>query len=57
MFELFNKKGYKCSGVIIPDTILVSSSGMLTDWYFFNPFPTKGHPKNYCDDVTRNGVI
>ena len=57
MFEIFNKRGYKCSGVIIPDTIIVNTSGVLTDWYFYSPVAPKGVAKNYCEEADRNGVI
>jgi hypothetical protein len=35
-FDLFNKKSYKCSGVMIPDTITVNQSGIITSWYFIS---------------------
>lgn len=57
MFELFNKRSYKCSGVVIPDTLIVNTSGIPVDWYFYNPYPSKGQQKNFCDDIERNGVI
>jgi hypothetical protein len=57
MFEMFNKRGYKCSGIIIPDTIIVNVSAVMTDWYFYSPVAPKGLAKNYCDDVERCGVI
>jgi len=56
-FEVFNKRGFKCSGVVIPDTIVVNPNGQLTDWYFYSSVAPKGVVKNYCDDLERNGAI
>ncbi len=57
MFELFSKRGYKCSGVIIPETIMVNRNGTLIDWYFYTHLAPKNIKKNYCDDIERGGVI
>jgi hypothetical protein len=56
-FEVFSKRGFKCSGVVIPDTIIVNPNGVLTDWYFYSSVAPKGVAKNYCDDLERNGAI
>ena len=49
MFELFNKKQYKCQGLVVPETITVSTVGALQEWYFQAPNSSKS-PCNYADD-------
>ena len=60
-FEIFNKRKFKCSGVVIPDTIFVSGGGVMLSWYFYtkNPLPLTGSIKcNMVDDKAKEtGVI
>ena len=57
-YEIFNKKSYKCQGLVVPDTILVSPTGVLTGWYFLSKKPLpKDVATNYCEEDQRCGVV